>query len=137
MRAVLDPNVIISATLSPGGSPARALRLWLEGGYELVCSPLLLDELARALNYPKLSKHISSDEADELIRLLGRGAIMFDDPTVPPKISSPDPDDDYLIALAERSRSVIVSGDRDLLELSGQIPVYSPTQFLALVEEHS
>jgi predicted nucleic acid-binding protein len=62
---------------------------------------------------------------------------MFDDPTVPPKISSPDPDDDYLIALAERSRSVIVAGDRGLLELSGQIPVYSPTQFLALVEEHS
>ena len=137
MRAVLGPNVIISATLSPGGSPARALCLWVEGGFELVCSPLLLDDLARALTYPKLSKHIGSDEADELIGVLGRGALMVDDPTIPPNISSPDPDDKYLIALAEKSRSVLVSGDRDLLELSGQIPVYSPTQFLALVEEHS
>jgi hypothetical protein len=137
LRAVLDPNVIISATLSPGGSPARAFRLWLEGGYELVCSPHLLDELARALAYPKLSRFISSDEANELIGLLRRGALVVDDPTAPHNISSPDPNDDYLIALAERTRSVLVSGDRDLLGLSGRIPVYSPGQFLDLVEPDS
>jgi hypothetical protein len=137
LRAVLDPNVIISATLSPGGSPARAFRLWLEGGYELVCSPHLLDELSRALAYPKLTRFISSDEADELIGLLGRGALMDDDPTAPPGVSSPDPNDDYLIALAAKARSVLVSGDRDLLGLSGKIPVFSPDQFLDLVEQHS
>jgi hypothetical protein len=137
LRAVLDPNVIISATLSPGGAPARVFRLWLEGAYELVCSPHLLDELARALAYPKLSRFISSDEADELIGLLERGALMVDDPTAPPDIPSPDPNDGYLIALARKARSVLVSGDRDLLGLSGQIPVYSPDQFLDLVEEHS
>jgi hypothetical protein len=136
LRAVLDPNVIISATLSPRGTPARVFRLWLDGGFELVCSPLLLDELARALTYPKLSQYVGSADADELVGLLGRGALMVDDPTAPPAISSPDPDDDYLIALAEESRSVLVSGDRDLLELSDQIPVYSPTRFLAMVEDH-
>jgi uncharacterized protein len=137
LRAVLDPNVIISATLSPGGSPARAFRLWLEGGYELVCSPHLLDELARALAYPKLSRFIRSDEADELTGLLGRGALMVDDPTAPPDVASPDPNDDYLIALAGKARSALVSGDRDLLGLSGKIPVYSPNQFLDLIERHS
>lgn len=137
MRAVLDPNVIISATLSPRGSPARAFRLWLEGGYELVCSPHLLDELARALTYSKLSRFISSDEADELIGPLRRGTLMVDDPTVPPDISSPDPNDDYLIALAAKARTFLVAGDRDLLGLSGKIPVYSPVQFLDLVEHHS
>ena len=137
MRAVLDPNVIISATLSPGGSPALVFRLWLDGGYELVCSPVLLEELAKALNYPKLSKHIRSDEAEELIQLLRRGALMVDDPAISPDVSSSDPGDDYLIALAGKSRSVLVSGDRDLLELSDQIPVYSPTEFLSLIGEHS
>ena len=135
MRAVLDPNVIISATLSPAGSPARAFRLWLEGAYELVCSPLLLDELARALTYPKLRKHIDTDEAHELLDLLRRGALLVEDPKTPPGISSSDPEDDYLIALAEKSRSVLVSGDRDLLELSEQIPVYSPREFLDLLQE--
>ena len=137
MRAVLDPNVIISATLSPGGSPARVFRLWHEGGYELVCSPFLLEELAAALSYPKLSKHISASESEELLQLLRRGALMVDDPAIPPDVSSSDPKDDYLIALAGKSRSVLVSGDRDLLDLSDQIPVYSPTEFLALIGEHS
>jgi uncharacterized protein len=137
LRAVLDPNVIISATLSPGGSPARALRLWLEGGYELVCSPLLLEELRRAFNYPKLSKHVLPDEVDELLDLLRRGALVVDDPGVPPAVGSSDPNDDYLIALAEESRSVLVSGDRDLLELVDQIPVYSPSDFLTMIDKTS
>ncbi len=134
MRAVLDPNVIISAVLSPGGSPAQVLRLWLEGAYDLVCSPLLLDELSRALTYPKLAKHIDANEADELIDLLRRGGLLVEDPKTPADVASSDPDDDYLIALAQSSRSVLVSGDHDLLELSKQIPVYSPTAFLSLLQ---
>ncbi len=62
---------------------------------------------------------------------------MVDDPTVPPDISSPDPNDDYLIALAGKARTFLVSGDRDLLGLSGKIPVYSPVQLLDLVEHRS
>lgn len=129
--------MIISATLAPGGSPARVFRLWLEGGYELVCSPFLLEELAVALTYPKLSKHIRSNESEELLQQLRRGALLIDDPAVPPDVSSSDPKDDYLIALAWKSRSVLVSGDRDLLDLSDQIPVYSPPEFLALIGDHS
>lgn len=135
MRAVLDPNVIISAALSPGGSPGRVFRLWLEGAYELACSPLLLDELARALTYPKLTKHIDTDEAAGLLDLLKRGAFMMDDPETPPDVVSSDSGDNYLIALAQWSRSVLVSGDRDLLELSEAIPVYSPKGFLSLLQE--
>jgi len=55
VQAVLDPNVIISALLSPNGSPARVVQAWLDGGYELVVSPLLLGELDRALDHPKLT----------------------------------------------------------------------------------
>ena len=137
MRAVLDPNVIISAALSPRGSPGRALRLWLEGACELVCSRILLDELARALTYPKLKKHIDADAADELLDLLRRGALLVEDPKTPPSVASSDPDDNYLIALAEVSRSVLTTGDRDLLELSEQIPVYSPKEFLSLLQDSS
>jgi len=39
------------------------------------------------------------------------------------------------MALAGLSRSLLVSGDSDLLQLSGRIPVYSPADFLALLEE--
>jgi putative PIN family toxin of toxin-antitoxin system len=131
--AVLDPNVIISALLTPEGSPARVLRLWLEGGFDLVVSPAVLDELAGALAYPKLQKRISPAEAEEAVELISRWAMLVGDPVDPPSVRSTDPSDDYLIALAESSRAVLVSGDRDLLSLSDRIPVYSPTDFLELL----
>jgi putative PIN family toxin of toxin-antitoxin system len=134
LRAVLDPNVIISAALSPGGSPGGLFRYWLEGAYDLVVSPLLLDELERALGYSKLRDRVPTNEAKELLELLSRAGMAIEDPQSPPDIQSPDPDDDYLIALASIARAVLVSGDKDLLGLSGQIPVYSPAEFVVLIE---
>jgi uncharacterized protein len=134
LRAVLDPNVIISATLSPGGSPGRLFRSWLEGAFELVVSPLLLAELEPALGYSKLRDRVTTEETQKLLEVLARAGVTVRDPDVPPEVRSPDHDDDYLIALAGVSRSVLVSGDGDLLGLSDQIPVHSPAQFLAMIE---
>ncbi len=133
MRAVLDPNVIISALLSPSGSPARVVQAWLEGGYELVVSPLLLSELERALGYPKLRTRVTQAETQEVIELLRRGADLREDPADPPPVRSPDPGDDYLVALAAANQALIVSGDRHLLGLGDDMPVYTPAEFLSLV----
>jgi putative PIN family toxin of toxin-antitoxin system len=134
VRAVLDPNVLISALLSRDGSPARALRAWLDGVFELVVSDHLLDELDRALGYPKLRRRIELSEAAEFITLLRRGAQLRDDPAQPPAIRSTDPGDDYLIALAQDAQAMLVSGDRHLLTLAGQLPILSPADFLAQLE---
>lgn len=134
MRAVLDPNVLISALLSPNGSPAKVVRCWLHGAFELVVSPLLLAELERALAYPKLRKRITAGEATELVDLLRRVADVIGDPKQVPTVRSPDPGDDYLIALAEAGRAVVVSGDDHLLGLAEDLPVYSPAAFLRLLE---
>ena len=130
MRAVLDPNVIVSALISPKGAPARIFREWLDGGYDLIVSPLLLAELERVLGYPKLRERVSKAEAQELIELLRRGADQRGDPSLTPPVRSADPGDDYLIALASASQAVLVSGDRHLLRLSNDLPVYAPAQFL-------
>jgi putative PIN family toxin of toxin-antitoxin system len=137
VRAVLDPNVVISAVLTSGGSPAKVLRSWLDGAYELVVSPALLHELERALAYPKLRKRIDAAEATELVELLRREAELFEDPADPPVVRSSDPGDDYLIALAAIGQAVIVSGDAHLLGLAGRVPVYSPAAFLELLESRS
>jgi putative PIN family toxin of toxin-antitoxin system len=137
VRAVLDPNVIISALLAPQGSPAKVFRAWLDGAYELVVSSLLLAELERALGYRKLQKRIQPAEAAELVELLQREADLLEDPTDAPEVRSPDPGDDYLIALAAAGRAVIVSGDDHLLGLRNELPVYSPADFLALLEGNS
>ena len=136
MRAVVDANVIISGLLSSGGAPGRVLVAWLEGGYDLVVSPVLLEELERALGYPKLRKRVSEAEAQELLDLL-READLREDPPGSPPVRSPDPGDDYVITLAAVTQSVIVSGDRHLLDLRDDLPVYTPADFLSLVEKSS
>jgi uncharacterized protein len=130
VRAVLDPNVIISALLSPEGSPARALREWQQGAFELVVSPLLLAELERALAYPKLARRITPDEAGAVVEWLRRAATIAPDPDHPPPVRSADPGDDYLTALAAEQSAMLVSGDDHLLQLTDRIPVCSPAVFL-------
>jgi uncharacterized protein len=137
MRAVLDPNVIMSGLLSPSGAPAQVLRLWGSGDFELVVSPGLLEELSRARTYPKLRSRMSESDAEAVGRWLSESAATVRDPGIPTTARSADPGDDYLIALAASERAILVSGDKHLLGLAGQIPVYSPSLFLALLAGQS
>ncbi|MEA3075540.1 MAG: uncharacterized protein QOF60_448 [Actinomycetota bacterium] len=130
MRIVLDPNVVISATLSPKGTPAEIVRAWLNGEFELIASPHLLKELSRAFAYPKLRSRISAVEAEAIVDLLRTRATLRDDPADPPAVRSSDPADDYLIALAASAQAVLVSGDQHLVTLAKRIPVYPPAVFL-------
>jgi len=135
VRAVLDANVLISAILSPRGSPARLLPAWQAGVFELVVSPRLLAELARALAYPKLARLIPSADADAFVAWIARSAVLAADPEGAPAIRSADPDDDYLLALATAERAVLVSGDGHLTILADRLPVRTPAEFLAAHEE--
>ena len=128
MRAVLDPNVLISGLISLDGPPAKILRRWDLGEFELVVSPDLLSELERALAYPKVRSRVDSTLADEFIDLLRRTAQFVADPAVTPR--SVDPADDYLISLSEASRAVLVSGDKHLLDLADSFPIETPSAFL-------
>jgi predicted nucleic acid-binding protein len=56
--------VLIAAALSPGGSPGRLFRHWLEGDHDLVVSPMLLYELERALGYAKLKDRVPPNEQE-------------------------------------------------------------------------
>jgi putative PIN family toxin of toxin-antitoxin system len=131
VRAVLDANVLISAILSPRGTPARLVLAWQAGAFDLVVSPLLLAEIRRALAYPKLRRLVSPDDADAFVEWLGRSAELVADPGGPPPLRSDDPEDDYLIALAAGERAILVSGDVHLTSLANRMPVRTPTEFLA------
>jgi uncharacterized protein len=129
VRAVLDPNVLISALLSQRGAPAQILVRWLRGEFELVASEALLAELGRALAYPKLVARISANDAAEFVDLLRESAAVAPDPTEPPSRST-DRGDDYLLALAEQERALLVSGDQHLLNLTDRFPIVTPRAFL-------
>jgi putative PIN family toxin of toxin-antitoxin system len=130
LRVVLDVNVLVSTLLSRAGAPGRLLALWLEGAFELVVSEELLAEFGRALAYPKLREHISPEDAAGFIALLRSTASMVAGAERPDPISR-DPGDDYLLALAKASASVLVSGDRDLLVLAPELPIQEAGALLA------
>jgi putative PIN family toxin of toxin-antitoxin system len=136
LRAVLDVNVLISALLSRAGAPGRLIALCLGGAFELVISETLLAELGRALAYPKLREHITREEAANFIDLLRSTASMLADAMHPHQVSR-DTGDDYVVALATTSASILVSGDRDLLVLAPELPIHSPAAFLALLDAES
>lgn len=132
MRAVLDPNVIIAGLLSPGGAPAAILAAWRDGAFELVVSPALLDELRRALAYPKLRRRLQEADTERVIEWLQASALIIEDPVdYPLAARSRDAGDDYLLALAATARSALVSGDADLLELGEELPILAPAAYLA------
>jgi uncharacterized protein len=136
VRAVLDPNILIAALLSRSGAPGQIVARWLAGEFELVVSEALLAELKRALAYPKLLARISAEEAAEFISVLAHDGILAPDPVTPAGRSA-DPDDDYLLALAESMRAVLVSGDRQLLDLADELPIQTARAFLGTLERGS
>lgn len=133
VRAVLDVNVIVSATLTPDGVSARVVEAWLRGGFELIVSPRLLEELQRVLAYPKIRRKLDTDDARASFEVVILWATVRDDPP-PVTGSAPDPADDYLVELARVEGAALVTGDKQLLALTGDLPVYPPADFLSLLE---
>jgi len=128
VKAVLDTNVIVSGIFF-GGVPRLILEAWEEGRFELILSPEIFgeyldtcEELARSR--PNLRFR------EILLRLIGEGTLV-------PEIESEegitrDPDDDKFMLTALESGAEVVSGDRDLHDVSGWagVLVYTPRDFL-------
>lgn len=131
MRVVLDTNVVISAVFF-GGVPRRILSAWSVGRFVLVLSPSILEEYRR-VGHDLGRRHPDLVETFEpILTLMAMNAVIVDAPPLDAPVSD-DPDDDMFLAAALASQTpVIVSGDRDLLRVSGwrAIGVLTPRQFV-------
>ena len=136
LRAVVDVNVLVSATLTPGGTPHRLVERWLEGLFELVISPALLAELERVLARPEVADRTDRSVIEALSTSVREGALLVEDPATHGRLVPRDPADDYLVALARTAGAhAIVTGDRHLLELEGlHPPVLTPAAFVEALE---
>lgn len=134
-RVVLDPGVLVAALISKRGAPAQILLRWRAARFELVVSPLLLRELGKVLTRDKFRRYVSLDEAEHYVRMILRGATLVADPPDPPALT-PDPGDDYLMALASAAGArILVSGDPHLTQLAEPVPpVLTPRAFLDRLE---
>lgn len=129
--------MLVSAALSAAGAPAELIRRWLEGNFEVVASEALLDELRRVLAYPKIADRVPHEDAEALLALIRSEALVASDPAGGPPVEVKDPKDEYLLSLAVSEGAALVSGDRHLLDLAGELPIHSPAEFLDRLEHGS
>jgi len=136
--AVLDTSLLVSYLLTHRPPIATLIDQHLAGDhFVLVTAPELLAELDRVLAYPKLRQYYTEEEHKRFVALLMVLSEVVELPETIPRICR-DPDDDQVIACAVVGKAdVIVSGDRDLLDLEqvGRIAIRSATQFLEILEE--
>ena len=137
LRAVLDANVFVSAAIHPEGPPGRIIERFLRTeAFTLVLSEGIVEEVLRALDYPRVRQYVRRDLDP---------ALWFEDLVVLAELVpgasqvsgvSQDPDDDkYLAAAVEGRASFVVTGDPHLLAV-GQyegIRMVTPRTFLDLL----
>jgi putative PIN family toxin of toxin-antitoxin system len=135
MRVVLDTNIVVSAYLSPKGTPASIRALWIDRVLDVVVSVELLAEYERVLAYDRIARLHGMDSAqiNEEVRSFRQFGIVVTLPSEIPNAIPEDPADNIVIATAlAGSAPYIISGDDDLLRL-GQfkgIQVLRPAAFL-------
>lgn len=128
MRVVLDTNILISALLVETSLAAKLVMAWRLGAFTLVSTDAQLDELARVTRYPKIRERLSPALAGRLINQLREMAHLAG--PLPRIDASPDPYDNYLLAIAvAASADYLVTGDKQDLLVLGR---YEGTKIVSL-----
>ena len=115
-RVVIDTNVLISGLFSTTSTPAQAVERAITSG-QLVATAATLRELMTKLLSPKFDRYVPRERRDALLLRL---APLIEIVEVVQQVrASRDPTDDKFLEAAVNGRAdVLVSGDRDLLELN-------------------
>ena len=130
-RVVVDTNVLISALLTPTGTPGQVMRELATSGSTLLLSRITFLELASRLARPKFDRYRTPEQMDRYLEWLAELAEW-----VKPSIritDCRDPDDNrFLEILVAGDGSLLITGDPDLLELHPyeDRPIITPAEFL-------
>src|SRR5271166_1814197 len=134
MRVVLDTNILVSALISPAGHPAAIYDAWEDGKFTLLTCAEHLDELRATLQKPRVADLIKPYKAGRLVNQIRK---LAEDVGALPRVRrSPDPTDDFLLALSEAGKAdYLVTGDKSGLlglGLHKSTQIVSARQFAAL-----
>ncbi|MEQ8555668.1 MAG: putative toxin-antitoxin system toxin component, PIN family [Cyclobacteriaceae bacterium] len=130
MEIVLDTNVLVSAAIFPNSKPGLTYKI-VFNNHVLLHSLDLAAELEKTLLSKKMRKYIKQKDAVAFLsNFKGKSKLVVITSSVH---ESRDPKDNHILELAiDGNADLIVSGDRDLLELNPfqNIPIISPSEFL-------
>ncbi len=136
MKVVLDTNVLISGIYF-GGIPGKILEAWDARRFQLLVSTEILQEYLNVVE--RLADQCAGVEYESVLGLIIQNAELVQPSDLPESVST-DPDDDKFLACAlAGDATTIVSGDSDLLKVSGYcgITVLTPKAFVSEYLDHS
>ena len=136
MRLVLDTNVFLSALMSSDSPSAQVLNLWFTRRFELLTTRKQFEEIARVTRYPRIRTRVTPAFVGRLVNRLRKAAVLLDE--LPRVTVSPDPNDNYLLALAEAGHAqFLVTGDKPLLALKRHksTRILTPAALLSLLKD--
>jgi uncharacterized protein len=134
-RLVLDTNVLLSALISPVSPSGEIYALWLDRKIAVLTAAEQLDEIMRVTRYPRVRALLPTALAGRLVNRLRDVAILVE--PLPVVDRSPDPDDNYLLAITEaRQAHYLVTGDKAVLGLKQHksTPIISPAALVRLLK---
>ncbi len=120
-RLVFDTSVVVSALVFQKRHPASLRYLWQEGKARPLVSQETVQELLRVLGYAKFK--LTQNDIEELLAdFLPFAEMVTASPGLSP-VRSPDPGDQKFLELAFAAQAdAVVTGDADLLGLTGNVP---------------
>ncbi len=131
---MLDTNILVSALPIQLGNPVAIYRAWQEGHFRLLICAEQLDELKATLHKPAIPARIKPYKAGRLVNDLKDLAETIG--PLPRIERSPDPTDDFLLALCQAGKAdYLVTGDKSgLLSLGRRqgTRIVSPSEFVTL-----
>jgi putative PIN family toxin of toxin-antitoxin system len=111
VRVVLDTNVLLSALMTRGTPPNVLYEMWRDRRFDLASCELQLVELREVSRREPLKARLRGADVGTLVNLIRRLAMMCD--SLPEVSDSPDPKDNYLLAVAQVARAeLLVTGDK-------------------------
>ena len=136
-RVVLDTNVVLSALLFSQGRLAPLRLAWQRTAFHPLVSKPTIEELMRALTYPKFK--LTSEDRRELLGDYLPYCTTVRMPAKPPR--TPPCRDAFDVAFLQLAivgkADYLVTGDKDLLDIPDKagFPVIAPEAFLSAIEK--
>ena len=138
LRAVIDTNLFISGLFARDSVSAQLQDLWINQDFELVTSILIIKEISRVLNYPRIKEHFKPKDKNikRFFRLVFRKAIISKDIYQTDKIADDPTDNKFLACALEKKADYIVSRDPHLRNLKHYhgIQIVDATKFIEKVK---
>lgn len=128
MRVVIDTNVLISGIFF-GGIPSRIIMSWRDGHMSIVATDDIYNEYVRVLK--KLRRQYKTIDIEPIQELIKANAAFVTPYILEEQLCDDVHDDKFIAAALGGNASVIISGDKHLLNISGykNIIVMKPKDF--------